>query len=91
MIIESICNLFISFFTSLLSFVNIPQIPTDILANVNNTIDMMITRATAMIDLVLPYNIAKVLLLIVISVEIGVEIYHFVMWVISKIPMLNIH
>lgn len=87
MIIESICDLFIKFFTGLLKFINIPQIPADVLAQVNSTIDTIIERGAELLDLFVPFNIAKVLLLIVLAIEAGVEIYHFVMWVIRKIPM----
>lgn len=87
MIIESICDLFIKFFTGLLKFINIPQIPADVLSQVNSTIDTIIQRGAELLDLFIPFNIAKVLLLIVLAIEAGVEIYHFVMWVIRKIPM----
>lgn len=87
MIIESICDLFIKFFTGLLKFINIPQIPSDILSQVNSTIDTIIQRGAELLDLFIPFNIAKVLLLIVLAIEAGVEIYHFIMWVIRKIPM----
>lgn len=90
MIIESICNLFIKFFTGLLKFVNIPQIPEDVLSQVNSTIDTIIVRGAELLDLFVPFNIAKVLLLIVLAIEAGIEIYHFVMWVIRKIPMAGI-
>lgn len=87
MIIEKICDLFIKFFTGALSFIHIPQIPEDMLLQVNNTIDTIIERGSDLIDLVMPYNIAKVLLLIVVGIELAIHIYHFVMWVIRKIPM----
>lgn len=87
MIIETICNLFIKFFTSLLSFINIPQIPDDVMNNVNSTIDTIIEKGSQLIDLFIPYNIAKILLLIVITVEVVIILYHFIMWVIRKIPM----
>lgn len=87
MIIESICDLFIKFFTGLLKFINIPQIPADVLSQVNTTIDTIIQRGAELLDLFIPFNIAKVLLLIVLAIEAGVEVYHFVMWVIRKIPM----
>lgn len=89
MIIESICNLFIKFFTSLLKFVNIPQIPQDVLQQVNETIDTIITRGSELIELVMPYTIARTLLLVVIAIELAIHIYHFVMWVIRKIPMVG--
>lgn len=87
MIIQSICDLFIKFFTTVLQFINIPQIPEDIVSQVNSTIDTMIQRGSELIDLFLPYNIAKILLLIVIVIELAVVIYHFVLWVIKKIPL----
>lgn len=87
MIIESICNLFIKFFTGLLKHINIPQIPDDILSSVTSTIDTIIARGSELVDLFIPYDVAKKLLLIVIAIEIAIHIYHFVMWVIRKIPM----
>lgn len=87
MIIESICDLFIKFFTGLLKYINIPQIPDDILSNVTSTLDTIIERGSELIDLFIPYDIAKILLLIVIGIEVAIHIYHFVMWVIRKIPM----
>lgn len=89
MIIESICDLFIRFFTALLNGINIPQIPDDILLNVTSTLDTIIQRGSELIDLFLPYDIAKTLLLIVIGIEVAIHIYHFIMWVIRKIPMVG--
>lgn len=89
MIIESICDLFIRFFTALLNGINIPQIPDDILSNVTSTLDTIIERGSELIDLFLPYDIAKTLLLIVIVIEVAIHIYHFIMWVIRKIPMVG--
>lgn len=90
MIIESIMNALISLFTTLLGWINIPQIPSDLLNSVNSTIDLIITMGEGLLDLVMPYNIAKVLLEIVIAIEVGVKLYHFVMWILKKIPMVGI-
>ena len=87
MIIEAICDQFIKVFTTLLSFVSIPQVPADVLSSVNSTMDEIIERGSQLIDLFIPYDIAKVLLLIVIVIELVVHVYHFIMWVIRKIPM----
>ena len=90
MIIESICNMIIKLLISLLGVLHIPSIPEDIQASVNTNIEYMILRASEMIDLVIPYTVVKVLIGIVIAIELGVDIYHFVMWVLKKIPMLGI-
>ena len=90
MIIESICNMIIKLLTTLLGVLHIPSIPEDIQSSVNTNIEYMILRASEMIDLVIPYTVAKVLIGIVIAIELGVHIYHFVMWVLKKIPKLGI-
>lgn len=90
MIIEALLNMIIGLFEKLLSFINIPQIPADVVNQVDTTLTDFITRASELIDLFLPYSIAKTLIIIVIAIELGVEVYHFVMWIIKKIPMLGI-
>lgn len=90
MIIEALLNVIIGLFTSLLSFVNIPKIPEDTINSVNNTLNSIIEYASPLIDLIIPYNIAKGLLIIVIAIEIAIPVYHFVMWILKKIPMLSI-
>ena len=90
MIIEALLNLIIKLFTGLLSFVNIPQIPESTIENVSNTLNTIIEKAAPLIDLVIPYNVAKSLLIVVVAIEVAIPLYHFVMWVLKKIPMLSI-
>lgn len=90
MIIEALLNLVIRLFMALLSFVNIPEIPQETISNVQNTLNTIIEKGSALIDLLIPYNVAKGLLLIVIGIEVAIPIYHFAMWLLKKIPMLSI-
>ena len=90
MIIEGLLNLIIKLFTGLLSFVNIPQIPENTINNVGNTLNTIIEKGAPLIDLVIPYDVAKGLLLIVIGIEVAIPVYHFAMWLLKKIPMLSI-
>ena len=90
MIIESICNFFLAFFTKMLNFIKIPQIPADTVSTVSDTVNTIITQGSELIDLVLPFNAVKALLLCVIAIELAVPVYHFIMWVIKKIPMLGV-
>lgn len=90
MIIEALINIIIKVITTAISVIHIPQIDDDIINNVNNSIDTIITHGSQLLDVFLPYNMAKTLLSIVIAVELGIGIYRFVMWVLKKIPMLNI-
>lgn len=90
MIVTSLCNLIILLITTPLKPLHISQIPDDVLSSVNEHIDLMITYASSMLDLVFPYDVAKVLITIVVAIELGIGVYHFVMWVVKKIPMLGI-
>lgn len=90
MIIETICNAFLAFLMKVLAFIKIPQIPPDILSTITDSIHTIITQGEELIDLVLPFSVVKALLLVVIGIEIAVPVYHFVMWVIKKIPMLGV-
>ena len=90
MIIEGLLNLIIKLFTGLLSFVDIPQLPQNIIDIVGNTLNTIIEKGSPLIDLIIPYDVAKTLLIVVISIEVAIPVYHFTMWLLKKIPMLSI-
>ena len=90
MIVEALFNMIIKLFTTLLSVIHIPDLPEDLKSSITSFVSTIIGYAAPMIDLVLPYNIVKILLPIVITIELAVEIYKLVMWIITKIPMANI-
>lgn len=90
MIIEALFNAIFKIFTTFLSPINIPDLPEDMKEQITSFVDTLITSAAPMIDLVMPYNIVKVLVPIVIVIELAVEVYKLVMWIITKIPMANI-
>lgn len=90
MIIEALFNMIFKLFTSFLSPINIPDLPDDMKQQITSFVDTLITSAAPMIDLVMPYNVVKVLVPIVIVIELAVEVYKLVMWIITKIPMANI-
>ena len=69
MIVTSLCNLIILLITTPLKPLHISQIPEDVLSSVNEHIDLMITYASSMLDLVFPYDVAKVLITIVVAIE----------------------
>lgn len=90
MIIEALFNMIFKLFTSFLEPINIPDLPEDMKQQITSFVDTLITSAAPMIDLVMPYNVVKVLIPIVIVIEVAVEVYKLVMWIITKIPMANI-
>lgn len=90
MIIEGLVNLIFNLIMALLSFVNIPDIDEELKTTVYEYIDSIIDYGAPLLDFVLPYNVAKSLLTIVIVIEVAIAVYKLVMWIITKIPMLNI-
>lgn len=96
MVIESIINLLKKVIFTLFSWLNIPslnEINSDAAANVDSAfafIDSMLENARALINLFLPWDIVRFGLPIVIIVMNAEHIYHFIMWIARKIPMLNI-
>lgn len=89
MIIEKIFELFWSFITAVLNFINIPDISAADKQSLFDFVDTILTSANSLIDVFLPYTLSKVLLLIVIAIELAVDVYKIVMWVIRKIPVLG--
>ncbi len=87
MIIVNVVNFFTELFQKLLSFINIPHIPDEIMGHLSGYIDLIFGDGIRLLTLVVPAGIVKYgipLVLIVISAK---YIYYFVMWVIKKIPM----
>lgn len=90
MIIETLLNTIIGLFETLLDFVHIPQISADLLQSADTTIDNIFDFAVNLLNLALPYNVARTMLLIVIAVELAVDVYLIIIWVLKKLPMLGI-
>lgn len=80
-------NIIYKVITTVLSPINISDINSDDKAALYDFVDMILTNANSLIDLFLPYTLAKVLLFIVLAIEAAITIYKIVMWVIRKIPM----
>lgn len=89
MIIEKLMSLLLKLFELLTSPINIPVLPDNVSA--------LMTEALAYIhtglQIIAVYTHLEYLLIlfgIIIAIDIGVAVYHFVMWVLRKIPMLGI-
>lgn len=96
MIVESVLTVFKKIIFALFSWLDIPsliEINEDAAVNIGNAfsfIDNMLENARALINLFLPWDIVRFGLPIVIIVMNAEHIYHFIMWIARKIPMLNI-
>lgn len=87
MILEKIFDLFWGFITIVLNFINIPDISSSDKQSLFDFVNTILDSANSLIDLFLPYTLSKALLLIVIAIELAVDVYKIVMWVIRKIPV----
>ncbi len=89
MIIKMLLDVLYSVFSVLTAPINIPQFP----AEVQTAIDTMLGYISAGVGILANYTHLGYLLTLfglVIAVDIGIMLYHFVMWILKKIPMLSI-
>lgn len=88
MIIEMLLTALFNVFKLLTTPINIPPLP----ANVNDFLNQAFDYISAGVGILANYTdfgYLLVLLGVIIAIDIGVAVYHFVMWVIRKIPMLS--
>ena len=92
MILEGILNALKKVIFALFSWIDLPNMADygtgfdDAFALISD----MLESSQGIINLFLPWNIVKFGLPIVIVVINFEHIYHFIMWVVRKIPMLGI-
>ncbi len=90
MIIQALLDTIWKVFTTIWGILEIPAIPEDIINQVTNTFTTILDSGAKLIDLFLVFDVAKILLGIVIAIEIAIGIYDLVMWVLTKIPMAGV-
>lgn len=89
MIIKGLLDVLVRVFSALTSAINIPQLPEE----VHQYIETLLGYIKVGIALLANYTHIEFLLVLfglVLAVDLGVAVYHFVMWVLRKIPMLGI-
>lgn len=89
MIIEGLLNVLYNVFSALTSAIDIPAMPADVSSYIN-TFTSYIKTGLQILAVYTPLQYMLTLFGIVIAIELGLKIYHFVMWVIKKIPMLGV-
>lgn len=90
MIIESILNLGISFFGKVLDLLDtLPQIPSNILTAIDDFLDLIFDNLTVL-NFFFPVAYVAGFAVAMIAVINFEKIYSFIMWIVRKIPILNI-
>lgn len=73
---------------SVLNFINLPNLPDNILLSVNNFIDM-IFQNLGIVGFFVRWDTIKIAVPLVIAIANLDKIYDGIMWIIRKIPMLG--
>lgn len=89
MIVEALMNLLLSVFRLLTSPINIPSMPDEVATYLANFLEY-IEMGLRIVAVYTPLEYLLVLFGIIIAIDVGLAVYHFVMWVLKKIPMLGI-
>lgn len=82
-------NLLLNVFSLLTSAISIPKMPEEVSTYLADFLEYIEVG----IQIVAAYTHIEYLLVlfgIIIAIDVGLAVYHFVMWVLKKIPMLGI-
>lgn len=91
MIIMALVNLYSSIIEGVLNLINLSSIFPQELENAFNYIFTLMNNCLVVVDFFLPLNMIKIALGIVLPIILFHEVYTLTMWVLKKIPILNIH
>lgn len=86
MIIELLLNALYGVFSVLTLPINIPDFPTEALTYIEQFFSYLESGASILANFT-PFSYLMILFSVLISVDVGIMLYHFVMWIIKKIPM----
>ena len=90
MIIESLLNFLYNIFAALTSSINIPPLPDDVMFYFDK-VGEYFESGLSILAVFTPLDYLLILLGVVIAVDVAISIYHFVMWVLKKIPIASIN
>lgn len=89
MILKLLLDMLYGIFSVLTAPINIPDFPSESMAYLEQFFDYLAVGAGIFANYA-PFTYVMILFGVIIAIDIGIKLYHFVMWVIKKIPMLGI-
>ena len=89
MILEAILNLFKTLLYTCFSWINIPAFPSDLAENINTFLDLIFNNLTLLGFFIRPVTLQISIHILIILLNFD-ELYKLTMWILRKIPMLNI-
>ncbi len=90
MIIQLILNLLKTLLFSVFSWINLPQFPEELTNSLNSFIDLIFDNLNLLGFFIRPATITIVIPVLIILINFD-KVYKLTMWILKKIPMLNIH
>lgn len=89
MIIEAILNLLKVLIFTVFGWINIPQFPESITTSLNSFLDLIFNNISLLGFFIRGSTIKIVIPILIILINFD-KVYKFTMWILKKIPMLNI-
>lgn len=91
MLTEAVINAGMFLFDVILNFLDLlPDMPEEVVTVLDEFFDLIFTNGWSIACFVIPMDFALMLLPLVILVANFERVYHLIMWVLRKIPMLGI-
>lgn len=91
MIIELMLNLVLSFIDLIFSILpDVPTIPIDISNTITSYIDLIITNGIGILNIIIRPTTMQIAIIIIIFINSFEYIYSIIMWVVRKIPFINL-
>lgn len=88
MIIQLLLTLIHTIFDKMLIF-SIPQLPTEVQSYIDSLFDYLVSGASILANYT-PLSYLLTLFGIIVAIDIGINVYKFVMWILKKIPMIGV-
>ena len=89
MIIESLINLLLSLIKFCFSWLNLPAFPEEFTDIIGDFLDLIFDNVSLLGFFIRPTTLQILIPALIVVLNFD-KVYHFVMWIIRKIPFLNI-
>lgn len=90
MIIELLLNVFLTVIKAVFSWISLPDFPPAVTAGIDTFFNFIFDNCSLLGFFVRPSTIMTVVPIVIIALNFE-HIYHFTLWILKKIPALNIH
>ena len=89
MIVQALCDLLFTLFSSLFSWVQLPAFPEGLSSSINSFLDTVFGNL-GVLGLFVRWDTVKIALPVVLVIINLDKVYSLVMWIIKKIPFLGV-